>query len=164
VTLLDEVLPRWDVRERHRVALAAAPGRALAAAKAVRLEELPAARALFRLRGLGSSGTVLEAMLAAGFEVVAEREGELVVAAVGRPWRLIEPLRRGVDVRAFAEPGYARLAMDLRADGSTLSTETRVQLTDAAARRAFRAYWLLVRPWSGLTRRLWLRAAARNGT
>ena len=46
--------------------------------------------------------------------------------------------------------------------GARLETETRVFLTDAAARRRFGAYWLVVRPFSGLTRRLWLRAAKRR--
>jgi hypothetical protein len=53
--------------------------------------------------------------------------------------------------------------MDLRAlpegKGARLETETRVFLTDAAARRRFDAYWIVVRPFSGLIRRRWLRAA-----
>ena len=58
------------------------------------------------------------------------------------------------------------MAMDLRAlpdgDGARLETETRVFLTDAPSRRRFAAYWLVIRPFSGLTRRLWLRAAKRR--
>jgi hypothetical protein len=63
-------------------------------------------------------------------------------------------------VRALvrAAPGYAKMALNFRFDGTVLSTETRVFLTDAAARRSFRRYWLVIRPFSGLTRRLWLRA------
>ena len=41
-------------------------------------------------------------------------------------------------------------------------TETRVQLTDEAARRAFRRYWFVVRLFSGLVRRSWLAAAKRR--
>ena len=67
---------------------------------------------------------------------------------------------------SFTEPGYAKMAMDLRAlpdgEGARLETETRVFLTDASSRRRFGAYWLVVRPFSGLTRRLWLRAAKRR--
>jgi hypothetical protein len=58
------------------------------------------------------------------------------------------------------------MAVDLRAtaagDGALLETETRIYLTDAAARRRFGAYWLMIRPFSGLIRRLWLRAAKRR--
>jgi hypothetical protein len=166
VSRLDEVLPRWDVRERHRVAVDAQAEVALAAVKAVTLAELPAVRVLFRLRALGRGappeGTVLEAMLRSGFRVLAESERELVVGAVGRPWRVTEGLRQVEDVTGFDERGYARMAMDVRADGASLATETRVLLTSPGARRAFRAYWLVIRPWSGLVRRVWLRAAARR--
>jgi hypothetical protein len=41
-------------------------------------------------------------------------------------------------------------------------TETRVLASDADARRRFRAYWLVVRPWSGAVRREWLRAIERR--
>jgi len=51
------------------------------------------------------------------------------------------------------------MAMDLRYADGRLQTETRVLLTSPDARRAFRAYWLVIRPFSGLTRRSWLRAA-----
>lgn len=38
----------------------------------------------------------------------------------------------------------------------------RPRLTDARSRRRFRAYWLVVRPFSGLVRRSWLAAARRR--
>jgi hypothetical protein len=56
-----------------------------------------------------------------------------------------------VDVRA--EP---------RGDGCVLSTETRVAAADAAARHAFRRYWLAIGPFSKLIRRRWLAAVARR--
>ena len=40
-------------------------------------------------------------------------------------------------------------------------TETRVAAMDARSRRAFRAYWLAVGPFSALIRRRWLAAAER---
>jgi hypothetical protein len=124
---------------------------------------MPLVRVLFRLRGLGRAATrdapVFEQLLAIGFRVVAESERELVVGLVGRPWRFRGGLRSGVDFEAFDEPGYAKMAMSFAADGTELTTETRVLLTDAAARRRFRAYWIVVRPFSGLVRRAWLRAS-----
>ena len=58
------------------------------------------------------------------------------------------------------------MGLDLRArpdgDGSRLETETRVFLTDRASRRRFAAYWLVIRPFSGLVRRRWLQAARRR--
>jgi hypothetical protein len=59
-----------------------------------------------------------------------------------------------------------RVATDIAAvavaGGCILSTETRVLAVDAAALRAFRRYWLVVGPFSGLIRRRWLQAAARS--
>jgi hypothetical protein len=165
VALLDTVLPRYDVVERHEVRADAPAGRLLAAAQEVTLADTPLVRLLFRLRGLGGDprGTLLEAMGAEGFRAVAEDPGrELVLAAVGRPWALRGGIRPFDEVDAFSEPGYALLAMSVAAEDGLLRTETRVRLTDAGSRRRFRLYWLAVRPFSGLVRRRWLRAAARR--
>jgi hypothetical protein len=43
-----------------------------------------------------------------------------------------------------------------------LTTETRVLLTDDGSRRAFRRYWLVIRPFSGVIRRRWLAAIVRR--
>ncbi len=64
--------------------------------------------------------------------------------------------------RDFTEPGWAKMAVNFRVADGELSTETRVWLTDAGSRRAFGAYWLVIRPFSGLIRRAWLTAAARR--
>lgn len=162
MSALDEVMPAWHFRERHELEVDAPPERALAAAAAVRLRDVPAARVLLVLRGIARRGgdeTFVGAMVGAGFAVVADGPRELVLAAVGRPWRPAERLRRDVDPLAFSEPGWARMAMTLRADPDRLLTETRVLLTDEAARRSFRRYWLVVAPFSGATRRALLRAA-----
>jgi hypothetical protein len=166
VTLLDEVLPEWHFRERHRRHVDAEPARVFAAVHEVTLAEMPVVRVLVRMRGMHARGArpILDEMGRAGFALEAERPlRELVFAAVGQPWKLRGGRRRpGVDFRTFREPGYAKMAFDFRLDGSTLSTETRVLLTDARSRRAFRRYWLVIRPFSGLIRRVWLRAIARR--
>lgn len=56
------------------------------------------------------------------------------------------------------------IRVDATADGSTVTSETRVKATDEAARRAFRAYWTLIRIPSGLIRRLMLDAVAATAT
>ena len=64
-----------------------------------------------------------------------------------------------------AGPGRADevdLVLQVRRAGGALTTETRVWLTDASARRGFATYWLLIRPFSGLIRRRWLAAAVRR--
>ena len=126
------------------------------------------ARTLVRLRGLraDASRPLFEEMDRAGFEVVAEEPGrEVVITAIGRnPGSCAGGKRPPVaeDFRAFAEPGYAKMAMNFRLEGGVLSTETRVFLTDERRAGAFRRYWLVIRPFSGLIRREWLRGIARR--
>ena len=54
------------------------------------------------------------------------------------------------------------MAFNFAVDGGELTTETRVFLTDARARRSFGAYWLVIRPFSGLIRREWLAGIVRR--
>ncbi len=125
-------------------------------------------RALFALRGLSWRRLTLDDAVRVGFVLLADEPGvELVLGAIARPWQ-----RRGADVRvapgefaAFAEPGYAKLALSFRATpvrGVThLSTETRVRCTDAESRAAFLRYWRVVGLFSAFIRRRWLALAKR---
>jgi hypothetical protein len=88
--------------------------------------------------------------------------GEHAIVVVGRPWRLRGSMRPVADFVAFEEPGWAKVALDMRAEDGLLVTETRVRCTDAAARRRFRLYWLVAGLGSRLVRRSWLRAARRR--
>jgi hypothetical protein len=164
--LLDDVLPEWHFRERHRRHVSAEPERVFAAVRELTLAETPVAAVLVRLRGMGPERDrpIFDEMRRVGFEVEAEEPGrELAFAAIGQPWKVRGgERRRGVDFRTFAEPGFAKMAFNFRLDGSTLFTETRVLLTDERSRRAFRRYWLVIRPFSGLIRRAWLHAIARR--
>lgn len=159
-----DALPVYHHHERHTIRVSATPERALAAARAARLEDVPFVSLLFKLRGLRAvpRGPLWDALLAQGFQAL----GDDTLVLVGRPWSAGGSLRKVDDFVAFAEPGYAKMAMELRAvpdgDGARLETETRIYLTDAFARRRFGAYWLVIRPFSGLTRRGWLRAAKRR--
>jgi hypothetical protein len=163
VSIVD-ALPVYHHGERHSIRIAASPERALAAAHETSLEDVPLVRALFRLRGLRAAarGPIWDALLAEGFQPF----GDETVVLVGRPWSPQGGRRSVDDFVAFQEPGWAKLAMNLRAspegDGARLETETRVFLTDAGSRRRFGAYWLVIRPFSGFVRRSWLRAAKRR--
>ncbi len=83
---------------------------------------------------------------------------EIVLGIVGRFWTprggLVEV--GAEDFPSFDRPGYAKAAWNFHLEPrdavTLLSTETRVAATDDAARRRFRTYWALVRPFSGLTR------------
>ena len=159
-----DALPVYHNRERHSVLVAATPEAALAAARETRLEDVRLVSLLFRLRGLRAAprGPIWASLQASGFLL---HDPETLVL-IGRPWTPRGGTRAAEDFVRFSEPGYAKMALDLRAlpdgDGARLETETRVFLTDESSRRRFGAYWLLIRPFSGLTRRLWLRAAKRR--
>lgn len=153
---IDDVLPSFDVREVHWVALPLAPAEAVALALATPVAADPVVRALFRLRGVAGRGSIGEAMARLGLRELARFDGEVVFGAAGTPWRLDRGASGGIHPFADARAGQVRLAMDFRSDGQTLTTETRVAAVDAAARRPFVRYWRVVGPFSALIRRRWL--------
>ena len=111
----------------------------------------------------------MRTILDAGFGLLAEKPGtEIVLGISGRFWRPtgnLSPFRRE-DFDQPVPPGMARgvwnfSVREISGDKTLLSTETRVTCGDVASRRKFRLYWLLVRPFSGLIRRLMLRAVRK---
>ena len=184
-TVLDDVLPVYRHRERHATQIAAAPEVAWRALHTVSGGDLRLTRLLMsiravpgRLRGAGrppgglpADRGFIEAFIEDGFrELRVDPPWTFVAGTAGQPWRLRG--EESVDVvdldglRAFARPGFVRLAtsfeLEAIGDGTRLSTETRVQPTDAAAARAFRAYWWAIRAGSGLIRRDMLQAVRRR--
>jgi hypothetical protein len=185
--LLNEFMPESDVRAGYGIRIAASPERVYACLRTANFDHWGLTRALYALRLLPAFGAAprqmwrraraelrphrvtLDDLLAGGFTVLGERPGEeLVLGTVGRFWRArgelwpVSPAR----FREPAPPGTAKAAWNFavgrRPDGGTeLRTETRVLCADAASRRRFRAYWLVIRPFSGLIRREML-AAVRS--
>jgi hypothetical protein len=176
---LDRVLPRCAHSEVHATDVGASPELVWAALHAVTAGELPLTRMLTTVRGLGRGGggdrPVLGAFVHRGFAVVIDEEPRaLALAAAGQPWRP----RGGETVRladpeavaSFDRSGFVVMAMSFaleplggHAGGRTrLTTETRVQPTDAAAARSFRPYWWAIRAGSGLIRHDLLRAVRRR--
>jgi hypothetical protein len=154
-----EALPAFDARERHTRRVEAPSERALAAALGVTPAEAPLLRVLFRLRGLSvNERPIWEHLVAVGFR----RESHTLLVGVGRPWSVGGGMLAVADFAGFREPGWAKLALDVGVEDGRLVTETRVLCTDGRSRRRFRAYWLVIRPFSGLVRRSWLRAAKRR--
>lgn len=108
--------------------------------------------------------------LGRGFEWFVREPGQHLFVMVGQPHRLRGGQGRRVGslegFAAFAEPGFCRTATEVRLierSGRLLvSTDTVVDCTDAATRRRFAAYWLLIRPFSGAIRRSWLAAIDRR--
>ncbi|MFJ4091655.1 hypothetical protein ACIPYS_08745 [Kitasatospora sp. NPDC089913] len=181
---LDRFLPVYGHRAVHGITLAAPPEEVWAALQRVTLADLPLPRMLLALRTLPSrlrnTGPDLldrSVPLAELFRrddrwvTLADEPGRaLVLGRVARFWSPVprEPARPGdgAAFAAFAEPGWAKAVIShevfAHGSGSRLVTETRIQGTDARARRRFAAYWLLIRPGVGLIRRSALAAAGRH--
>jgi hypothetical protein len=151
---LDAYLPSYEFVERHRVGIRD-PGQADRALREVTFREVPGVRVLLFLRGLGRRGldeTVVGAMVRRT-RVLEDVPGEGIVLELrGRFWRL----------RGGGDGPEATAVMDFRAELGALTTETRVHVGNAEARRKFACYWRAIRPFSGLIRILVLRAAKRR--
>jgi hypothetical protein len=155
VKSLDEFLPRHEFATRHAVLVAADSAQADRAVREVTFKEVPLVRGLMFMRGLGArraDDTVVEAMKRLA-TVVEDVPGEgLVLSLSGQFWRL-----RG---RGPEPPATA--VVEFRALPGSLTTETRIHVSDPVSRRKFKRYWRVVRPFSGLIRVSVLRAAKRR--
>ena len=177
--MLDEFLPRFDFSERHATFVAATPEATMAAARELAPRDVPLLLVLLSIRSvpyllsrrepmITPGDPILEQSARVGFVALADRPRELALGVVGRFWRpdsglLTVPVDQ---FASFSEPGFAKAAIDFRAEpsgeGCVLSTETRIQATDAAARRRFGLYWRLIMPGSAAIRRAWLRAIRKR--
>jgi hypothetical protein len=169
---LDDFLPEFEFSERHRLAVAAPAERIDAAVRAVSLSEIPVARALWWLRRLGRRyGDAKRPFVDGALErsvVLEDVPGEgIVLGLTGQFWRFgggdggLRP-RTLDEFLAYDRADSCKAVIDFRVGPAQLSTETRVHVPDAAARRKFARYWLVIRPFSGLIRILFLRAARRR--
>jgi hypothetical protein len=184
-TVLDRLVPTFQAAERHSTTIAASADQVWAALAQVSTGELGRFRLLMSLRVLpgrllGRPRLRFDAeeplfgwAVRFGFTILGQDAGrELVVGAIGQPWRLVGgrsvAVAGGEDFAAFDQAGYAKMAANFRLASIAgdrairLSTETRVACTDAASARRFARYWWLIRPASGAIRRSWLAAIKRR--
>jgi len=110
----------------------------------------------------------LQTIIDSGFGILANEPEEIMLGVTGRFWRLtgnLLPFDRGSFAGAVPSgvaQAFWNFTMEQDSSGGTiLSTETRVICGDSGSRRKFRMYWFFVRPFSGLIRRLMLRAVKR---
>lgn len=142
-------MPEFDHVERHSIAVSAPPERVYAAIRTANLTRSRIVRLLLGLRGIRTLD---------GFSLIADDPPrELLLAIEGPFWN---PACRPIAIASDTpqRPGTARAAWNFVVEPGRLSTETRVRCADAASHRRFRVYWFFVRPFSGLIRRLMLRA------
>lgn len=182
--LIDQFLPRYDFAIVHAHVFGVPPEVCLRAARNLDLFRHPAIKVLVdswalpqraarRLTGRRDGGDRLPAatfrvedMTRYGWDLLGENPSEIVVGQISRPWKAASgaagPAAAPAEFAAYDKPGYAKIALSLRADprgttSSILTMETRVALTDPASLRRFRRYWMVIGPFSGLLRRVALR-------
>jgi hypothetical protein len=185
--LIDELLPTYDVSERHSIAIHAPPAVTYSALETVDLARSRIARSLLwaralpaailrgrgglsRLRRDATRPLTLSELESHGFRRLASAPPhEIVLGLEGRFWRpgggICTP-----PAAAFGGPPAAHTAravwnFTILPDGDggvTLQTETRVLCADASVRRRFLPYWTLIRPASGFLRRSMLVAVRRD--
>ncbi|MEO8577571.1 MAG: hypothetical protein ABI556_12755, partial [Gemmatimonadales bacterium] len=168
--LIDELLPSYDVSERHRIAVRATPAVTYAALREADLAESSLARALLALRAMpgtlskgmagirelrksGHSSVTLDTFQDRGFKILAENPPqEIAIGLEGKFWvpsgALVTPVAEAFKTTAVPK-GTARAVWNFSVvamgEGSELATETRVLCADAATRRRFLPYWALIR-------------------
>lgn len=165
--LIDRFMPHCDFYERHSTLVCATPERAYEAIQRADLASHPIAKLLLLLRGMGRASRT-STRFAEGFALAAENPPSEVVIGLEGPFWHPACRPRGVDAERFATPippGTARAAwnffVEREGGGTRITTETRVLCSDDA-RMKFRVYWMFIRPFSGLVRRLMLRAIRKE--
>ncbi len=168
---LDDFLPDYEFSERHSLAIDAPAARIDAALRTISIRDIAVAQALWRMRRLGRPYGDSQKPFVGGEPpgVVLEDVPEegIVLGLTGQFWRVLgsrdrDKPRTADEFLAFTRPDTCKAVIDFRVGRSSLSTETRVHVADPAARRKFRRYWFVIRPFSGLIRIFLLRAARRR--
>jgi hypothetical protein len=172
-------MPKYDVTDRHKISIFAAPEVVMTAASEVRLDESPLIRGIFKGREWIMRSTadptirpagLLTQVKSLGWSVLAYVPGrEIVMGAVTKPW-VPNPVFRGLppdEFTAFEEPGYVKIIWTLRADpaadgSSVFRTETRAIATSDDARKKFRRYWAFLSPGIIAIRKIMLPAIKRE--
>jgi hypothetical protein len=174
VELIEKYIPRYDVRARYGTTVRAPADLTLRTLRQLDLFRPWPVRWLFELRRLPTGrvdGCVISAIRSVSeLELVGavldEEPGrEIVFGVIGRFWDLRDPMHRTIrpgEFAAFAQPGWAKAVVTLRAEPvdartTRLITETRVLSTDAGSRWRFGLYWAVIERFSGIIRILWLR-------
>jgi len=160
-------MPHCDFHERHSTLVCAPQERAYDAILHADLTAHPLAKLLMLLRGMGLRKR-RAAAFAEGFTVAAQDPpSEIVIGLEGPFWKPACKVR-GVDAEQFGTPvppDTARAAFNfsLEREGraTRVTTETRILCSDDA-RTKFHLYWMLIRPFSGIIRRMMLRAIRKE--
>ena len=163
--LIDEYLPLFHFSETHATEVNAPVNVVYSSVMACDLSRSAIVRFLFRLRRLPKCDMNIEGLQQIGFRLLARLEDrEIVFGLIGKFWTFYAGILPflpeefiSFDVKGYAKAAGNLLAVPITSDHTRLITETRVQCTSPWSRFRFALYWSLIRPFSGLIRREWLR-------
>jgi hypothetical protein len=172
---IDEWLPDYQVSASYSTTIRASVESTYASLAKADFANLPIFRVLMTLRGYrpgntapNSSATKPNRRFGSFLELAVVPEEEVVLGIAGRFWRPDGGIVRDLTIEEFLRfrrEGYAKgvwnFHISLASEGTRLSTETRVQTFGRPAALKFRAYWLLIGPFSGLIRWAMLREVKR---
>jgi hypothetical protein len=186
--LIDDFMPVWDFSEKHETIVRAPMASVVKALNEVDFSESFIVRWLLRLRGMSGERVTLDSLKGSRFEILAERDDEMVIGLAGQFWRPTGNLQK-VDAATFMQfdqPGFAKAVWNFSIDethethetretpgpsgtsgplkrGETiLGTETRIHCTDDASRSKFGFYWTFIQPFSGWIRNEMLAVVKRK--
>ena len=191
VMLLDKYLPKYDFTEIHTIKVKATPEAAYRAIIETTLGEISGfVRWLFWLRELPekmvgrqtdsmtADGPMIGQIEKNGFTIIEEQPpcekvfGLIVPGKIGRVWDKSSGygslVANAEEFLAFKNPHYLLVVANLLVKDSgvpgivTVYTESRTMALSEKSCKSFRPYWAFIRPWSGLIRRLWLRAIKKR--
>ncbi len=171
---IDQWLPQYQVGASYSILVHASDEKTYAALEQARFSDLPIVRVLMGIRGYGRSpGKTTEPdapenVRGPFLELAVVPKHEVVLGVAGRFWRPDGGIVRDFSPDQFADfrrQGYARavwsFSLNPLNDGTEITTETRIQTFGRSATLKFRAYWLLIGPFSGLIRKAMLREVKR---
>lgn len=178
--LIDSFAPTPDAVEIHSIVINASRATVYHELRTADLGQSVIIKSLLALRSIPgyiarpcalpqNRQITMQTLMDSGFGLLAEKPGEEIVLGItGRFWRPagnVSPFNRpdfDRPVRAGFARGVWNFSVSEPTPGQTLlTTETRVICGDPASRRKFLAYWLVVRPFSGLIRLIMLKNVRR---
>jgi|WetSurMetagenome_2_1015567.scaffolds.fasta_scaffold583155_1 hypothetical protein len=190
--LLDKYLPKFDFTEVHTTKINATPDTAYQVMMEITEAEVsPIVRILTFLSELPDKikktnertmktdiyQPMLDQMMQNGFTRIEGQGREIVFGlvvsgSIGAVWKK-SSVKRVIPANAekffaFKDPAYLWVVANFMVKESgppgivTIYTESRTMALSEKSRKSFRPYWAFIRPWSGLIRRMILRAIKRR--
>jgi hypothetical protein len=167
-TLLDEILPQFDVGARYSIRIAASPDRIFK----ILQSGIPSGvltRLLMTIRGIPRVFSKEECNEYPFYKLKQSQGREIVIGIIGQFWKPVAntvPIDGLEEFLSFDQKGFCKAALNVRItpqqNGTCmLSTETRV-LSYGYAKEKFESYWHLIRPFSGLIRKEMLRKVKKQ--